>query len=72
MAGDGWVPEIVIGIDFGMTCTGVFALLANMSRCCPAGVLVPLNIVGTYRRRVFDGPRLGSATDSSALAWQDV
>lgn len=25
MASDGWVPEIVVGVDFGMTCTGVFA-----------------------------------------------
>ena len=25
MAADGWVPEIVVGIDFGMTCTGEFA-----------------------------------------------
>ncbi|KAK3172591.1 hypothetical protein OEA41_005915 [Lepraria neglecta] len=23
MPADGWVPEIVVGIDFGMTCTGV-------------------------------------------------
>ncbi|CAF9942006.1 hypothetical protein IMSHALPRED_003147 [Imshaugia aleurites] len=23
MASDGWVPEIVVGVDFGMTCTGV-------------------------------------------------
>lgn len=22
MAADGWEPEIVIGVDFGMTCTG--------------------------------------------------
>lgn len=29
MASDEWVPEIVIGIDFGMTCTGMFALLVN-------------------------------------------
>lgn len=27
MASDGWVPEIVIGVDFGMTCTGMFAFL---------------------------------------------
>ena len=26
MASDGWVPEIVVGVDFGMTCTGVSAL----------------------------------------------
>jgi hypothetical protein len=23
MTWDGWVPEIVVGIDFGMTCTGM-------------------------------------------------
>ena len=22
MPGDGWMPEIVVGVDFGMTCTG--------------------------------------------------
>ena len=31
MAGDGWVPEIVVGVDFGMTCTGMSALLAGIS-----------------------------------------
>ena len=25
MATDGWIPEIVIGVDFGMTCTGRLA-----------------------------------------------
>ena len=35
MASDGWVPEIVVGVDFGMTCTGAFALLEKeiQSRC---------------------------------------
>lgn len=31
MASDGWVPEIVVGVDFGMTCTGVFALHDTVS-----------------------------------------
>ena len=71
MASDGWVPEIVVGVDFGMTCTGELALLADISLCCLAGFLVSLNIVGTSRRRLFHGPRLGRAKNSSALAWQD-
>lgn len=31
MASDGWVPEIVVGVDFGMTCTGVFAFLRDVA-----------------------------------------
>ena len=30
MADDGWVPEIVVGVDFGMTCTGMSALSAGI------------------------------------------
>lgn len=30
MAFDGWIPEIVIGVDFGMTCTGMtYATIAS-------------------------------------------
>ena len=27
MANQKWVPDIVVGIDFGMTCTGMFRLI---------------------------------------------
>ena len=27
---DGWTPDIVVGIDFGMTCTGMFVPHADL------------------------------------------
>ena len=65
MASDGWIPEIVVGIDFGMTCTGVSALLESRFLTLFSGLLK----AGTAARRcVFHGSGLGRAKDSPALA----
>ena len=65
MASDGWIPEIVVGIDFGMTCTGMSALLKGTSLAAFLGLLK----AGTeHRRCVFHGTRLGRAKDPPALA----
>ena len=67
MASDGWVPEIVVGIDFGMTCTGVSAHLKGTRLAAFLGLLI-----GTaFRRCVLYGARLGRAKDPPALARED-
>lgn len=39
MASDGWIPEIVVGVDFGMTWTGMSALSENTVSMLPRSVL---------------------------------
>ena len=65
MASDGWIPEIVVGIDFGMTCTGVSALLKGTILAAFLGLL---NAGTACRRCVFYGSGLGRAKDPPALA----
>ena len=69
MASDGWVPEIVVGVDFGMTCTGLFAFIACIISSKQSSIF--LNIIDKSRCRLFHGPRVGRAKDSPALARQD-
>ena len=65
MASDGWIPEIVVGIDFGMTCTGMTALL----KCKKVAAFYGLLKAGTeHRRCIFHGARLGRTKDPTALA----
>lgn len=72
MASDGWVPEIVVGVDFGMTCTGEFDFLRRYSlEAIQLPILGLLKNVGASRCRVFHGPGLGRAKDPPTLAWQD-
>ena len=68
MASDGWIPEIVVGIDFGMTCTGVSA---HMEGTTLAAILGLLNVGAASRRCVLHGPGLGRAKDPPALARED-
>lgn len=71
MTSDGWVPEIVVGVDFGMTCTGMFASLEDEISILFASHSRSPKILGASRRRVFHGPGLGRAKDSAALAGKD-
>ena len=68
MASDGWIPEIVVGIDFGMTCTGVSAHLKCTSLAAFLGLL---NVGTAFRRCVLHGSGLGRAKDPPALARED-
>ncbi len=69
MASDGWVPEIVVGIDFGMTCTGMLGFL--LAAIISSSVSRSPKIFDTSRCRLLHGSRLGRAENSSALARQD-
>ena len=66
MATDGWIPEIVIGVDFGMTCTGGLTGKPRMRLGWKR-----INAEVLNRCRVLNGTRLAGTQDPPALAWQD-
>ena len=62
---DGWMPEIVVGIDFGMTCTGKPSyFLAILARLNPTMATVlnllkvshtPWDLIGQNQRHCSTG-----------------
>lgn len=73
---DGWSPDIVVGVDFGMTCTGMlspyFDLLSAKLTIfiLIQGLLIPLRRNGFLPRPSNDGQEsfLGSSQTKCQLA----
>ena len=55
-----WRPDIVVGVDFGMTCTGESLLEVMFPKHADPNI----NLSG----RMVDGPALGDTQNFAALA----
>jgi hypothetical protein len=61
-----WIPDIVVGIDFGMTCTGMPKLRAAHANA--QGIKLTLKY---HRSCLLVGTFMAPTNDCPALAWQN-